>query len=185
MTSAVPHGGVLINRELAGAAKSAAEGRAKQLTALTLSEREVCDLEMIAAGAMSPLEGFMTKADYESCLSKKRLANGLVWTLPVTKSITAEEKAKISGAKEVALADSKGNLLAILEAPEVFPHDQKKQAKDIYGTEEEAHPGVAQIDKMGEFFVGGKISLFRRPLHTDFLANRMDPKQTREFFQKK
>ena len=180
-----PHGGTLINRELEGKAREETKTRAKKLTALTLSEREVCDLEMIAVGAMSPLQGFMAKSDYDSCLSKKRLSNGLPWTIPVTKSITADEKSKISSQKEVALADSEGNQLAILEVSEIFPNDKKKQAVAIYGTDEEAHPGVAQILRMGDWFVGGKISLFERPHHKDFLEYRLDPKQTREFFQKK
>ena len=122
MTGIAPHGGTLINRELEGKAREEAKARAKSLTALTLSDREVCDLEMIAVGAMSPLEGFMAKVDYESCLARKRLANGLPWTIPVTKSITKEEKSKISRAKEAVLTDARGNGLAILEIQDIFPH---------------------------------------------------------------
>ncbi len=185
MTGITPHGGTLINRELEGKAKEEAKLRAQKLTRLTLSEREVSDLEMIATGAMSPLQGFMTKEDYESCLNKKRLKNGLPWTIPVTKSITADDKSKISGQKEVVLADTQGNGLAILEVTDIFPHDKKEQATKIYGTDEEAHAGVQQILKMGDFFIGGKISIFQRPKYTDFLEYRLDPKQTRELFQKK
>ncbi|MBI3999567.1 MAG: sulfate adenylyltransferase, partial [Candidatus Omnitrophica bacterium] len=185
MSGIAPHGGTLINRELEGKLREEAKTRAKKLMALTLSERELCDLEMIAVGAMSPLEGFMKKSDYDACLLKKRLTNGLPWTLPVTKSISADEKSKISKEKEVALADSQGNLLAILEVSEIFPNDKKKQAQAVYGTDDEAHPGIQQILKMGDFFVGGKISLFERPHHKDFLNYRLDPKQTREYFQKK
>ncbi len=180
-----PHGGTLVNRELEGRAREEAKIRAKKLISFTLSEREVCDLEMIAIGAMSPLEGFMTKADYDFCLAKKRLMNGLPWTIPVTKSITTDEKSKISKEREVALADAQGNQLAILEVSEIFPNDKKKQALAVYGTDEEAHPGVAQILRMGDWFVGGKVSLFERPHHKDFLEYRLDPKQTRELFQKK
>src|SRR3989344_6101949 len=108
-----PHGGVLISRELTGQVREEAKARAKKLMVLTLSERELCDLEMIAVGAMSPLEGFMKKSDYDACLLKKRLTNGLPWTLPVTKSISADEKSKISKEQEAALADLQGNLLAI------------------------------------------------------------------------
>lgn len=185
MMSIAPHGGTLINRELEGKAREEAKARAKSLVALTLSDREVCDLEMIAVGAMSPLEGFMTKADYDSCLSKKRLSSGIPWTIPITKSITTEEKSKISKSKEVALADSSGNLLAILEVKEIFQNDKNAQAKAVYGVEEDAHPGVAQIYRMGDWFVGGKIALFQRPNYKDFLEYRLDPKQTREYFQKK
>lgn len=182
---AVPHGGVLINRELTGKLRDEAKEHARKLPVLKLSEREICDLEMIATGAMSPLEGFMTRKDYDACLEKKRLSNGLVWTIPVTKSIIAEEKSKIEKTKEAALADSEGHLLAILEVEDIFPNDKKKQALAIYGTAEEAHPGAGQILKMGDWFVGGRISLFERPHHKDFLEHRRDPRGTRELFKEK
>ncbi|MBI1977777.1 MAG: sulfate adenylyltransferase, partial [Candidatus Omnitrophica bacterium] len=191
MTQIAPHGGTLVNRELSGKAQEEARARAKSLTVLTLSDRELCDLEMIAIGAMSPLEGFMTKADYDACLSKKRLSNGLPWTIPITKSITVEEKSKIANAKEVALAapsvgaTGQSPLLAILEVKDIFPNDKKAQAKSVYGVEEDAHPGVAQIYRMGDWFVGGNISLFQRPIYKDFLEYRLDPKQTRKYFEKK
>ena len=180
-----PHGGVLINRELTGAARKEAKTRAKRLPVLTLSERELCDLEMIATGAMSPLEGFMIKSDYDAVVEKKRLANKLPWTIPVTKSISADEKAKIAKESQVVLQDGRGNQIAILEVGGIFPLDKKKEAVAIYGTDEEAHPGVQQILKMGEFLVGGRISMFERPQHADFNDHRMDPVQTREYFQKK
>ena len=183
--SIAPHGGVLINRELEGKAREETHERAKNLVALTLSEREICDLEMLAVGAMSPLEGFMTRKDCESCLKDKRLAIGLVWTLPVTKSITSEEKAKIQNLKEVTLSDAQGNRLAILQVEDIFQNNKQAQTQAVYGVTEEAHPGVAQILKMGDWFVGGKISLFERPHHKDFLEYRMDPKRTRELFREK
>lgn len=180
-----PHGGKLVDRCLEGKPAEEAKGRSRGMTTLALSDRELCDLEMIATGAMSPLEGFMSKADYESCVARKRLANGLPWTIPVTKSVTAEEKSKISRAKEVILTDARGNGLAFLEIQDMFPHDKMKQAREVYGTEDEAHPGVQQILRMGDWFVGGKISLFQRPYHTDFLEYRLDPLKTRELFEKK
>ena len=180
-----PHGGVLINRELTGQVREEAKTRAKRLPVLTLSERELCDLEMITTGAMSPLEGFVVKSDYDAVLEKKRLANKLPWTIPVTKSISADEKSKISKESQVVLQDSRGHQLAILEIAGIFPLDKKKEALVVYGTDEEAHPGVQQIFKMGDFLIGGRISLFDRPSHTDFLEHRMDPAQTRDYFQKK
>src|SRR3989338_2639232 len=152
-----PHGGTLINRELKGKKRDEAESRANTLPALVLSEREVCDLEMIAAGAMSPLEGFMTQADYESCLDNKVLTNGLPWTIPVTKSITDQDKAKLKGVKGIPLKAAAGHLLAILEVGDIFPHDKQKHATLIYGTDDEAHPGLKQIAQMGNWFVGGRI----------------------------
>lgn len=183
--SIAAHGGKLVNRELSGKTLEEAKEKAKQLVALTLSEREICDLEMIATGAMSPLEGFMTAEEYASCLDNCTLPNGLPWTIPVTKSISADEKSKIGGKKEVALQDEKQNLLAILEVKDVFANDKKKQAAAVYGTDDEAHPGIVQIMKMQDWFVGGKIALIQRPKHEQFLEYRNDPAATRKLFEQK
>ena len=180
-----PHGGTLINRELKGKKRDEAEARANSLPKLTLSERELCDLEMIATGAMSPLEGFMTQAEFESCLNNKVLTNGLPWTIPVTKAITDQEKAGLKDVKEAALADSSGRLLAIFEIESIFPHDKQKHATLVYGTDDENHPGIKQIAQMGNWLVGGRISVFNRPKHDKFLQYRLDPAEMRELFKKK
>ena len=178
----IPHGGKLINRELAGAEKEEARKKIKSLKRLTLAPFEVSDLEMIAAGALSPLEGFMGRSDFNSVLEKMHLASGLAWTLPVVKSISAEEKKSLREGEEVALQSESGEALAILKIDEIYPHDKTKHAKEAYGTLEEVHPGVARVTGMGEFLVGGKISLFERPRHTDFLEYRLDPAETRKIF---
>jgi sulfate adenylyltransferase len=185
MSQILPHGGKLVNREVTGQEGEKVRRRAKKLTGLVLSEREVCDLEMIAVGAMSPLEGFMTQKDFSSCLNQKRLENGVPWPLPVVKSITVDEKKKVTSEKEVVLQDALGSQLAILEVEDIFSHDKKNHAEKVYGTSEEAHPGVKQIFQMGEFFVGGKITLFNRPPHKDYLDHRLDPIETRAFFKSK
>lgn len=182
--SITPHGGTLINRELKGKKRDEAESKANSLEALVLSERELCDLEMIATGAMSPLEGFMSSDEYSSCLDNKVLSNGLPWTIPVTKSITDQDKVRIQKQKEVVLKDGQGRALAILEVKDIYPHDKQKQATLIYGTDDENHPGIKQIAQMGNWFVGGRISVFNRPKHDKFLEGRFDPIETREIFKK-
>lgn len=182
----LPHGGKLINRELEGKEREEWRKHAQNLKRLALTEREISDLEMIATGALSPLEGFMTQDDYESVLDKKILAaNGLPWTIPITKQINDEEKKNLKLGELVALTDASGTLLAVMEVEEIFPHDKKKQALSVYGTDEEAHPGVAQVYGMGNWFVGGKISLIERPAHKQFKEYRLDPKETRALFKKK
>lgn len=183
--SLLPHGGTLINRELTGNKRSEAEAKANSLMKLTLSEREVSDLEMIATGALSPLEGFMTEKDYNSCLDQKRLANGLPWTIPVVKSINDQEKEKISKAKEAALVDLQGHLLAILEVADIFAHNKQRHASIVSGTDDSAHPGNKIIEQMGNWLVGGKIWLVNRPKYENFLDYRLDPAQTRDIFKKK
>ncbi len=152
---------------------------------LTLTPLEESDLEMIATGAFSPLEGFMNRADFESVLDQMHLAKGGVWSLPVVKSITSEEEKLIRGAKEVVLQSEAGLPLAVLEVEEIYPHDKTKHAQEAYGTEERTHPGVARVFSMGDSLVGGKISHFERPEHTKFLQYRKDPAETRRIFQER
>lgn len=190
-----PHGGKLINRELADREKAEAKKRGSSLPSLSLAPFEVSDLEMIATGAMSPLEGFMGSADFESVLNRMRLSplthpsplrgegEGLVWSLPVVKSISAEEKKSLRIGGEAILKDEKGEALAILEVEEIYPHDKKKHAERAYGTLEETHPGVARVMDMGDFLVGGKISLFERPHYSDFPTYRLTPAETRKTFE--
>lgn len=180
-----PHGGKLINRELQDHEKKEAVKKAKFLTRLTLAPIELSDLEMIAIGALSPLEGFMGQADFNSVLEKMHLTNGLVWSLPVVKSITADEKKNLKEGEEVVLQDGKGEALAFLKISEIYPHDKKKHAENAYGTLEEIHPGVARVFKSGDFLVSGKISLIERPRHTDFINYRLDPSDTRKVFQER
>ena len=177
-----PHGGKLINRELPANEKEAALRKAKSLPSLTLAPFEESDLEMMAAGALSPLEGFMGQADLDSILETMHLAGGAAWSLPVVKSITAEEKKSLREGGEAALKNEQGEALALLEVKEIYPHNKKKHAELAYGTLEEVHPGVARVFKMGDFLVAGKISLFQRPRHTQFLTYRLDPAATRKTF---
>lgn len=177
-----PHGGELINRELPEGEKEKSHKKAKSLKKLTLAPFEVSDLEMIASGALSPLEGFMNRADFNSVLDSMHLANGLAWTLPVVKSISAEEKKNLREGEEVVLQDEKGEALAFLGVQEIYPHDKTKHAKEAYGTLEETHPGVARVMGMGEFLTAGKISLFQKPRHTNFVSCRLDPVETRKIF---
>lgn len=179
------HGGKLVNRELSGKEREEAKKKAKSLKHFTLAPFEVSDLEMIATGALSPLEGFMTKRDLESVLERMHLATGVAWSLPVVKSISPEERKSVREGEEAALQDEAGNELALLKIEEIYPHDKVRHAHEAYGTLEETHPGAARVRGMGDFLVGGKISLFDRPRHTDFLPYRLDPAQTRKTFEER
>jgi len=180
-----PHGGVLVDQELKGPAQAETLKRAEKLKKLALTERETADLEMIAVGALSPLTGFMNQADYESVLSKKHLANGLPWTLPITKQIGDTEKSSLRAGEEVTLQSAEGKILAVMKIQDLFPHDKKKQALQVYGTDDGNHPGVAAIEQMGDYFAGGTIQLVQRPEYKNFLKYRLDPAQTREAFRER
>lgn len=180
-----PHGGKLVNRLLTGKEAEDARKKAAGLKKLMLTPFEESDLEMVATGALSPLEGFMGKADFDSVLDRMHLANGLAWTLPVVKTISAEERKSIREGEEAALVAQNGTPLALFKIDEIYPHDKKKHCQKAYGTEEDLHPGVARVLSTGDFLAAGKISVMDRPGHTKFLEHRRDPAETRRYFESK
>lgn len=185
ITESIPHGGKLINRILEGDEKKEALKKAKSLKKKHLTVREISDLEMIATGAFSPLEGFMKQADYEGVVQQMHLANGLPWSIPVTLSATEEEAKSFKNEKEIALLDEKNEILATLQLEEIYPQQKETEAIKVYRTDSKEHPGVAQLFQTGNTLLGGTISLIHRPHHEDFQSYRLDPKETRAAFQQK
>jgi len=176
-----PHGGSLVDRVATGDEAQALAGKARSLPKLALSVRSLSDLEMIAVGAFSPLTGFMTRRDYEGVVKEMHLADGLAWSLPITVSAGREEARGLEG-KQVALTDEAGEALAVMDVAEAFDYDKQREARLVYRTEEEAHPGVAALYAQSEVLLGGPVRLFKRQQHGDFLQHRRDPKETRAAF---
>ena len=180
MQTIQPHGGTLVNRIAPDAERTALAERAASLPKITLDERQISDLEMIAIGAFSPLEGFMGKADYTRVVEEMRLASGLPWTIPVTLAVS-RETAALAGS-EVALEDETGHLLAILQVDEAFDYDKKNEAEKVYRTTDEAHPGVAAVYAQGDVLLGGPVTVVNRPQSPDFPEYRLDPADVRKAF---
>ena len=180
-----PHGGKLINRIAQGNEREELLKKAGGLHKIHLTDREISDLELIATGGFSPLEGFMNEKDYHSVMDNKRLANGLVWTIPVLLAVNADEAKDIKVGQWVCLPDESGNLLAVMEVSDKFKHAKEKEAETVYKTKDLAHPGVDVVMKQGEICLGGKITLLNRPQHPDFRHLRKDPSETREYFKQK
>jgi sulfate adenylyltransferase len=176
-----PHGGTLVNRLVEGAEAQALADKAKSLPSLALSVRPLSDLEMLATGALSPLTGFMPKGDYQSVVKDMHLKTGLAWSLPVTVSASREEARGFEG-KQIALTDENGKALAVMDVEEAFEYDKKEEARQVYRTDEEAHPGVAAVYQQNEMLLGGPVQLFNRQQHSEFLEHRRDPKDTRAAF---
>jgi sulfate adenylyltransferase len=185
MLHSIPHGGKLITRILRGKDREMAELKARELKKIPLTQREVSDIEMIAIGALSPLEGFMGKDDYHSVIDTMRLTNGLPWSIPITLSVDQEVADGLTLKDEVALVDEKGYPLALMTVEDIYPHDKEKEAIEVYKTDSAEHPGVKYVYDSGPMLVGGKIALFQRPKHQDFLQYRLDPADTRKIFQEK
>ena len=176
-----PHGGTLIDRQLRGEMKSAVAERAEELTRVPLTQMAVSDLELLAIGAFSPLSGFMTRADYESVVTDTRLANGLVWTIPVVLPVREEVAAQVDVGQEVALVED-DRVLAILEIQDKYGYDKRRVAREVYKTEDEAHPGVARLYRQGNTLLGGPVWLVDWPKDQEFLDFRHTPAQTRRMF---
>jgi ATP sulfurylase/adenylyl-sulfate kinase len=178
----VPHGGDLVNRELTGAQRDAAIERAKGLASLPLDERESSDLEMIGYGALSPLTGFMRKADYDTVVDSMRLSDGLVWAMPVTKAVTAEQAKQLKVGQEIALQAPDGQLQGLLQITDIFTYDKSREAQQCFGTTETAHPGVARLMAQGEVLLGGPVQVVNRPKYDLFNEYRLTPMETRQRF---
>lgn len=179
-----PHGGTLVNRTAEGAAREALLQTAPTLPTITLNAREEADLELLANGAFSPLEGFLGEADYLSVRDNKRLANGLVWSIPVTLSVSEEEKNKLQVGTDVALQARDGRLLAILHLAEIYTYDKQIEAEQVYRTTEETHPGVAALYAQKDYLLGGQITLLNK-VSEAFGKYRFTPTQLRALFEEK
>ncbi len=181
-----PHGGQLVNRMLRGQMRLAVQDRAEALQKIDLSPMNLSDLELIAIGAMSPLTGFMGQADYERVISEMRLVNNLLWSIPVTLAVDEETAATITLEQEVALCEN-GQVLAVMEVAEKYHYDKKREAELVYGTSDEAHPGVARLYHQGDVLLGGEIWVVSLPAaaKTDFPELRHTPAQSRRMFARR
>ncbi len=186
MIETIPaHGGRLIDREVAGVERETLLERVDSMPRLLLRPREVSDLEMIANGAFSPLEGFMCEDDYISVRGNMHLASGLPWTIPVTLAAKDEVAENFEEGTDIALFESEDHLLGVLHLKQKFRYDKQREAERVYLTTDTAHPGVAALYSQGDSLLGGPVSLLNRPRNPEFPAFRLDPRQTREAFRKK
>src|ERR1043165_6856685 len=167
------HGGRLINRELTGVERETLLERVPAMPRLPLRAREISDLEMIANGAFSPLEGFMCEDDYISVRGNKHLASGLPWTIPITLSANADFAASVNESDDVALYADDDHVLGVLHLQQKYRYDKQREAERVYLTTEIAHPGVAALYEQGDWLLGGKISVLNRPRNSQFPAYRL------------
>ena len=177
-----PHGGALVDRVLRGTIREAALERAAALARIPLNPMAISDLELIAVGAFSPLTGFMTRSDYEGVVGSMRLANGLVWSVPVTLPVPRQLADTLAEGQEVALVEPGGHILGVLELAEKYEYDKEREAREVYRTTEEAHPGVARLYGQGDILLGGDVWLLNRPSDAEFPELHHDPAQTRRMF---
>jgi sulfate adenylyltransferase len=165
-----PHGGRLVDRT--GPRPDGVE----RLEQIPLTPRELSDLDMLASGALSPLEGFMGRLDYERVVEEMRLERGLPWALPVCLPVERPPQGD-----EVALTDASGTPLAVLEVDEVYEYDLEREAERCFRTTDEAHPGVAHLYRQKPLYLAGRVTVFER-LEPPFPELALDPADTRRAF---
>jgi sulfate adenylyltransferase len=165
-----PHGGELVERT------GERPDDLESLDIVTLTSRELSDLDMVASGALSPLEGFMGEEDYESVLETMRLANGLPWALPVCLAVDDAPTGD-----RVALADESGRARAVLDVMSVYTYIKAREAEQAFGTTDAAHPGVARLYAQKSLYLAGKVTVFERA-EPAFPALARDPSETRGEF---
>jgi len=182
MSLVAPHGGKLVNRVLEGPALENAKQQVPHLKSLALSEREQCDLEMIAIGAFSPLTGFNGQADFQRICREMRLADGTVWPIPVTLSPPDDMAATIRVGDKLALKDDAGRALAVMTVSEKYPHDKALETPNVYRTQDPAHPGVAAVQAQGNWCLAGDIDVICPNYEPEFPDFRLPPAKTRQAF---
>jgi sulfate adenylyltransferase len=180
-----PHGGALKDLYLDEAAAQEAKQRSRGWKSWNLTERQLCDLELLLNGAFSPLEGFLGRADYESVLDQMRLTSGILWPIPVMLAVTPTFADALEAGETVALRDREGVLLAALTVAEVWRPDKRAEALAVFGTEDRFHPGVRQLlEEEGETYLAGRLQGIEPPTHYDFKHLRDTPAELRARFQK-
>ena len=172
-----PYGGKLVNLMAPAEELDHLKRYAGKLPSIQLSERSLCDLELLATGAFSPLDRFMGQQDYQSVLDTMRLSNGAVFPIPIT--LPVEPGPDIRLGQEIALRDQKNNILALMTIEEIYEWDINETAEKVFGTTDLRHPLVAEMHRWGKLNISGRLRVLQLPLRYDFKELRMTPAQTR------
>ncbi len=180
-----PHGGELKNLYLDAEAAAVEKQAARDFPSWDLTERQLCDIELLLNGAFSPLEGFLNRDDYEAVVDGMRLASGVLWPMPITLDVSEEFADGIKTGDKIALRDLEGVIIATLEVGDIWTPDKKREAEGVYGTTDEKHPAVHYLNNIAHpVYVGGRLTGIEAPMHYDFKHLRDSPAELRDRFRK-
>jgi sulfate adenylyltransferase len=180
----LPHGGKLVDRVLDGACRKDVLAASQALPMLRISDESVSDVENIASGVFSPLQGFMGKADVRNVLNEMRLPNDLPWTIPIVLDASPEEAGRFKEGKDILLVNESGRPVAVLHLEEKFQYDKDELAEKVFLTMDRAHPGVAKVAGMKDVLLAGPLDLLEIS-PTPFDRYKLSPKETRILFKEK
>jgi sulfate adenylyltransferase len=172
-----PYGGSLVNLVVTSEEREELIARSNRLPPVQISARALCDLELLATGAFSPLDRFMSKADYERVLTEMRLKDGTLFPLPVT--LPVAEDALPAWGEQITLRDARNNILAVMQIEEVYHYDPQREARLALGTTDPKHPLVSEMVRWGKVYVSGKFQVINLPAYHDFVDLRRTPAQVR------
>jgi sulfate adenylyltransferase len=176
-----PYGGNLIDLIASSEERDSLKSQAERLPSLQLSERSLCDLEMLATGAFSPLDRFMGQQDYQRVLEEMRLTSGHVFSIPITLPVEAGPAIHLD--QDIALRNAKNELLAVMTIEEIFTWDRDEAAQKVFGTQDLRHPLIAEMHRWGSLNISGRLRVLQLPGHHDFQDLRLTPAQTRARLQ--
>jgi sulfate adenylyltransferase len=172
-----PYGGKLIDLTVKGEEKSKLISKANILDSIQLSPRCLCDLELLATGGFSPLDRFMSEADYRGVINEMHLEDGTFF--PITLTLPVLDFSNRNLGKEIALRDTRNDLIGIMRVEEIYPSDPINEAKYVYGTTDVRHPMVAELHSWGDKYLSGPITILNLPKHYDFKELRLTPAEVR------
>ena len=180
-----PHGGELVDLIVDSPRAAELKEQSRDWPSWDLTERQLCDLELLINGAFSPLRGFLGRADYERVCSEMRLADGTLWPMPIMLDVDAATADGLAEGDRLALRDPEGVMLAVLHVADVWQADREAEAEAVFGTSNPEHPGVAHLlNQTGPFYVGGRVEALQLPVHYDFRLLRRTPAELRREFEK-
>ena len=180
-----PHGGQLVNRIATAEQRAEFLSKADFLPRVQLDDRAVSDVEMIAIGAFSPLTGFMNQEDYDRTVTEMRLANGLVWSIPITLSVSEEVASPLPEGGLIRLDNSRGEFIGVLQLTQKYNYDKTREAINVYRTHDAKHPGLQLHYNQGNVHLAGDIWLLHRVPHPQFPTYQIDPAASRQLFRDK
>ncbi|MGW8142804.1 MAG: bifunctional sulfate adenylyltransferase/adenylylsulfate kinase [Anaerolineales bacterium] len=174
-----PYGGKLVDLMVKGEEREELLEKSSHLPSIQISQRALCDLELLANGAFSPLDRFMKKADYERVLTEMRLTNGTLFPIPVT--LPVDEESLPSWGEQITLSDSRNNTIAVMQIEEVYHWDELRETRLVLGTTDPRHPLVSEMRTWGNVYVSGALQVIDLPVYHDFRELRRTPAQVRSY----
>jgi sulfate adenylyltransferase len=176
-----PYGGELVDLVVPAEQAEELKNRASHLHSIQISERSVCDLELLATGAFSPLDRFMGEKDYQCVLEEMRLSSGQVYPIPITLPVDPSPELKLDS--EIAIRNSKNELLAVMQVAEIYEWNLAEEASKVLKTTDARHPLVAEMHRWGKVYVSGRLQVLELPTHYDYRGLRLTPAETRHRLQ--